>query len=483
MKPQTYQKYLKFVWDVDLYKFLALPYGLSPGPRWFTKLMKPVMAHLREHKFTSSIFIDDIFLLGDTIEEINLNIISTIELLLSLKLYPHHEKCNLVASHEINILGFCINSLTMTVSLTNEKQESLVTALIHFIKKDHVKIRALATIIGRLVAAFPGSEFGPLFYRHLESNKQRGLRWFRGNFEGTIDLDDLSKVELQWWVDNLPSMHKSLSYPNPSIQIYTDASNTGWGAYFEGQNTSGTWSHSESLLHINVKEMIAVLFGLKSLIPDDICNITLKLNIDNTTVVHILKNMGSYHNEDLNSYNKQIWLWAKSKSIWLLPVYVSTTKNLADVPSRKVFIDAEWQLNPDVFTKLIQDLNFVPTIDLFASRVNTQLSSYISYKPDPDALDTDAFSIDWHGLKFYAFPPFSCISRCLQKVKVDKAEGIIVVPRWPTQPYYPVLLKMSKMTLTIPKNPLNLVMPNQPHLVSDIAKKATFLASLISANT
>ena len=34
----------------------------------------------------------------------------------------------------------------------------------------------------------------------------------------------------------------------------------------------------------------------------------------------------------------------------------------------------------------------------------------MSYRPDPDAIATNAFSLDWANLKFYVFPPFSVIS-------------------------------------------------------------------------
>ena len=43
----TYRKYLKFIWRDQLYQFTCLPMGLSSSPRIFTKIMKPVFAHLR----------------------------------------------------------------------------------------------------------------------------------------------------------------------------------------------------------------------------------------------------------------------------------------------------------------------------------------------------------------------------------------------------------------------------------------------------
>ena len=43
---------------------------------------------------------------------------------------------------------------------------------------------------------------------------------------------------------------------------------------------------------------------------------------------------------------------------------------------------------------------------------------------------------------FYAFPPFSLIPRCLEKVVCDQAEGVLVVPAWPTQAWYTRIVQM-----------------------------------------
>ena len=87
-------------------------------------------------------------------------------------------------------------------------------------------------------------------------------------------------------------------------------------------------------------------------------------------------------------------------------------------------------------------LSFKPDIDLFATQINRQFGDYVAYSPDPEAKFIDAFTIDWSGLKSYAFPLIAIISRFLSKISQDEAEGIIVVPYWPNQVWNPVMLKM-----------------------------------------
>ena len=200
--------------------------------------------------------------------------------------------------------------------------------------------------------------------------------------------------------------------------------------------THGNWSSTELHCHINVKETLAVLFSLQSL-GQNIHNVNVKLLIDNTSTVSVIKHMGTSNNDLLNKFAKEIWLWAITHHVWLFPVYIASADNLADTPSRKVYMDAEWQLDPNVFRNIVSKLAFKPAIDLFASRLNTQLPRYYSYQPDPSAEGTDAFTFSWSNTHFYAFPPFSCVNQCLQKIRQDKAAGILIAPNWPTQPFFP----------------------------------------------
>ena len=95
-------------------------------------------------------------------------------------------------------------------------------------------------------------------------------------------------------------------------------------------------------------------------------------------------------------------------------------------------------LNKSSFKKIVQRFGR-PSIDIFASRLNTQLDRYISWLPDPNAEAIDAFTLDWSNHAFYAFTPFCLVARCIQKIKSDEASGILVVPYWPTQAWFPCL--------------------------------------------
>ena len=65
-----------------------------------------------------------------------------------------------------------------------------------------------------------------------------------------------------------------------SIQLFTDASNEGWGAHLNQSSTKGLWSGREKRLHINVLELKAVSLALRSF-KDQCQNRTVLVATDN----------------------------------------------------------------------------------------------------------------------------------------------------------------------------------------------------------
>ncbi|CAD6225832.1 GSCOCG00005747001-RA-CDS, partial [Cotesia congregata] len=99
-------------------------------------------------------------------------------------------------------------------------------------------------------------------------------------------------------------------------------------------------------------------------------------------------------------------------------------------------MDTEWELSQKHFNKIQK--KFGPfTIDLFASRIDKKCKTFCSRFADPEASFVDAFTIPWNNKNFYAFPPFSLILKALRKIIIDRAEGVMIVPEWSTQPWYP----------------------------------------------
>lgn len=159
--------------------------------------------------------------------------------------------------------------------------------------------------------------------------------------------------------------------------------------------------------------------------------------------------------------------------------YLSSRANtVADKESRRSDTEIEWELCDIAYKTIVNTLG-KPQIDLFANRNNTKCQDYVSWLPDPDAFSIDAFTLKWLDTFFYAFPPFALLSRVLQKIKREKAVGIVVAPLWPSQPWYPLFTSMiisQKITLK-PRSNLLLSPSRDPH---PLHKSLTLVAAILS---
>lgn len=125
------------------------------------------------------------------------------------------------------------------------------------------KIREVARGIGILVAAIPAVEMGKLYYRKLESAKISALPGAKGNFDEWMIVTDEMKSDLNWWIKEVANQDRKIFRKCTEIDLYTDASNLGWGGCLNGQSTNVRWSSEERLLHINVLELKSIMFALK----------------------------------------------------------------------------------------------------------------------------------------------------------------------------------------------------------------------------
>ena len=238
------------------------------------------------------------------------------------------------------------------------------------------------------------------------------------------------------------------------MTIESDASNTGWGACWNNQKTGGHWSFQESQLHINAKELLAAFLALQTFVGNR-KGINVLLKIDNMTAVYYINRMGGTHSKKLMEITSQIWNWSLDRKIALSAEHLPGVQNVvADRESRRKRDCSEWKLDPTIFRRIMQTLGPCQ-VDLFASRISAQLPMYMSWKPDPGAVATDALSQSWTSMKGYAFPPFALIGRCLSKIQRERVREIILIaPIWPTQPWFAVLLSMLfRRPLLLPKLP------------------------------
>ena len=77
----------------------------------------------------------------------------------------------LIPSQTVEVLGFIVDSITMTVSLSIKKADKIFTIIHDILNSELISIRKSAMVIGKVIARFPATPLGPLNYRYLERQK------------------------------------------------------------------------------------------------------------------------------------------------------------------------------------------------------------------------------------------------------------------------------------------------------------------------
>ena len=95
-----------------------------------------------------------------------------IPLLQSLGFTFHPGKSQLDPTQIILFLGFVINSCDMTVRLTDEKKEKLLSLVDYVLSQKNAIIRLVASVVGKIVSSLPASLPGALYYRNLERERK-----------------------------------------------------------------------------------------------------------------------------------------------------------------------------------------------------------------------------------------------------------------------------------------------------------------------
>jgi len=314
----------------------------------------------------------------------------------------------------------------------------------------------------------------------------------QGSYDALIALSPSARVELAWWLKHTLNANGSpVHLPPPDMIITTDASKKGWGSVHQSFQTNGRWSQKESLQHINYLELKASFLALKTFFKGR-SHVTVSLKLDNTTAIAYINNKGGTHSPPTYDSGLRDVGLVSGKRHLVIASHIPGRDNVsADKESREFKDMSKWKLDPTIIQPFLLNCQ----TDLFASHLTNQLVDYISWRPDPGAIHTDAFMINWAPLWGFAFPPpFNLISTTLTKVTIDQTELILVAPVWQAQPWWLVLLRLlisqpvllpNSPTLLTDRTDLNRVHPMYPrlhlavfHISTNVSKLRAFQQTL-----
>ena len=437
------RKYLRFFLNGKAYQFTALPFGLATAPLEFTKVVKEVKLMAQARGIRIHQYLDDWLLRAPDPGTCQQNTQTLLALCRELGWVVNMKKSELVPQQIFNFVGYRFDLLTGRVLPTLERWETLRAKLLFIKSKDSCTVRQLMSLIGLLTATEKQVWLGRLHMRPIQWHLKK--HWHVPEIlDKEIPVPPTLHPHLDWWLEERNVLRGQPLHPmRHALQVFTDASNEGWGAHLGDYIARGVWSEPESRLHINFLELKAVFLALKSF--EHFCRDQIVLvATDNTTVVSYINKEGGMRSGSLCALLWRLLSWCHPKGIILRARHIPGRLNvIADKLSRhNRVIQTEWSLSQQVFRLFSKWA--LPQLDLFATRFNHKLPSFVSPVPDPTAWAVDALSISWETLDVYAFPPVALLNQVVSKVMDQGCHRMVLIaPGWPNVAWFWDLVALS----------------------------------------
>ena len=199
---------------------------------------------------------------------------------------------------------------------------------------------------------------------------------------------------------------------------------------------------------INTLEAIAVLKCLKAFAPL-LTGQHIQLFTDNTSVLTVVNKMSS-RSVALMAQFRLIYDQLLKLGCTMQASHITTLDNYrADTLSR-IRDQTEYGYSPLLRQLAEHTLRLRCTLDCYASERFHQELPYHSRWADAGAAVTNTFRSSWQGEVLWATPPLSLAMDTLIKLRSDQCQALLVLPDWPSQPWYPLLQELASDSLVFP---------------------------------
>ena len=205
-------------------------------------------------------------------------------------------------------MGYEYHLDSALVKPTQERWLKLQDLILRLKSKRVLTARCLMSLIGLLASTEEMVPEGRLHMRPFQFHLKEHWRYPQ-SLDNLLPWTEAIAVHLDWWQNPSKVMKGADLHPKDhSIQLFTDASNEGWGAHLDQNFTKGLWSDREKRLHINVLELKAVSLALRDF-KDQCQNQTVLVGTDNSTVVAYINKQGGTHSAEMCALLWKIMTW------------------------------------------------------------------------------------------------------------------------------------------------------------------------------
>ena len=455
---KNFRKFFRFNVNNTIYQLNVLPMGLVTSMAAFRAWLKPFVETARTLLPQVSIFtyVDDGFIIlprgSARYARSFANNISHIFKILGLPIKT--SKSDWTPRRKFEFLGFIIDTRALTICVPNKKAREVMRQIQKTLKKDRadkLQVRHLASTIGKIIALLPAIRDARLHTRSLYQLQAKVSEGWIMRRRVRLDLDH--KSELTWWLKYL-QLRRQYPLPNSYEKhelkiVATDASDTTIAAVLISHKNRPHMrqrlSPTQLRYTINTKEALAVLLALHSF---NLSNAFVNIRCDNTTVVRGINKWGT-KSIQTNKILTIIHEHCYKRNITLTATYIPTHSNrFADYLTRDKIITKEVEQESKDLLRQSKHTGWSLSTNAFKflCRVQRRRPKALFHET-PTKLTSNSL-LNFSALAF-SHPHTATIQDILPELLRRPGDTLLVVPLWPTAPWFNAVAQSASSLPTI----------------------------------
>jgi hypothetical protein len=129
----------------------------------------------------------------------------------------------------------------------------------------------------------------------------------------------------------------------------------------------------------------------------------------------------------------------------------------------------DYSLKQEYFRRGVEAMGVEPTVDVFAN-TNHKCQRFLALpgRLAEGAVTLDRLMFTWAGELAYVFPPVQVIPRVLQKIRLERDTVVMVVPEWPSGPWWNMVAGRARRMVRLGKS--EEVLEKGPSMAANRAK-------------
>ena len=233
------RKYLRFCHRSQVFQFTSLPFRLATAPQVFTMIVKQVKLMALSRGLRLHQYLDDWLIMSQSQEEAQVNTQAVVDLTQSLGWIINQEKSELTPTQVFSFVGYEYHLDSALVKPTQERWLKLQDLILRLQSKHVLTARCLMSLNGLLASMEKMVPEGRLHMRPFQFHLKGHWRYPQ-SLDNLLPWTDVISAHLDWWQNPANVMKGADLHPKDySIQLFTDASNEGWGAHLDQRSTQG----------------------------------------------------------------------------------------------------------------------------------------------------------------------------------------------------------------------------------------------------